>query len=66
MLDGVLKQYLQRSLTMLTNEAIYALLTVTFFVTAYVKLFTYKKTTDYDDYKLVQSYFHAKRKGIIK
>lgn len=50
-----------------TNEIIYSLIAIiSFAYAAYKWAFAVKKTTDYDDYKLIRAYSVAKQKGLIK
>lgn len=50
-----------------TNEAIYSLIAlISFAYGAYKWAFACKKSTDYDDYKLIRAYTVAKQKGLIK
>lgn len=50
----------------LNNETIYAIAFVVLAGTIIYKVFFYtRKTTDYDDYKLMQAYVQAEQRGLI-
>lgn len=51
---------------MYNNESIYGIAAIIAFCYIYRKCFMVNKTTDFDDYRIVQAYVQLRRKGHIK